>query len=177
MSPRFQWAESICARGDIFPRNEWSKNYHGWIFAIKFAQFSLLPLLCPIWTSQRMEQCFSTCGSVFSKTLDYVRTHHMFSRILNFLFSIGFLSIQITVILAFHNLFWFLCVDHVIWKSRRMLKLVLNIQLFLLLYFFHVVLKCILGHLQELEKVGWFNYKTCRAICPSFQSSKKQKRK
>ena len=51
-----------------------------------------------------MEQCFSTCGSVFPKTLDYVRTHHMFSRILNFYF----FSIQIKVILAFHNLFWFL---------------------------------------------------------------------
>ena len=34
--------------------------------------------------------------------------------------------------------------------------------------------KCILEHLQDLEKVGWFHYKV---IHPSFQSSRKQKSK
>ena len=28
--------------------------------------------------------------------------------------------------------------------------------------------KCILRHIQNLEKVGWFNFKTYTAICPSF---------
>ena len=49
-----------------------------------------------------------------SDDLVFVRTHHMFSRIQNFLFVIVFSEIffvfliQITVILAFYNLFWFL---------------------------------------------------------------------
>ena len=38
----------------------------------------------------------------------YVRVHHMFSRILNFLFVIGFLGKRFvfSIILAFYNLFW-----------------------------------------------------------------------
>ena len=38
--------------------------------------------------------------------------------------------------------------------GRQMLKLVLNIKLFLLLRFFSAVIKCFLGHLKDLEKVG-----------------------
>ena len=58
-----------------------------------------------------------------------------------------------------------------------MLKLVLNIKLYLLLCFFNVVLKCILGHLQDFKKVGRFHYKNDRATHSSFQSNKTQKSK
>ena len=61
-----------------------------------------------------------------------------------------------------------LCMDYIIWTGLQMLKLLLNSKLFLLFCFF----QCTLGHLQDLEKVG-----DCRAICPSFQSSKTQKSK
>ena len=43
--------------------------------------------------------------------------------------------------------------------------------------FFIDIVKCILGHLQDLEKGGWFHYKNCRVIHPSYQSSKTQKSK
>ena len=53
---------------------------------------------------------FARKDTEFMQQVDYVRVHHMFSRILNFLFVIVFsrnflFSIRITVILAFCNLF------------------------------------------------------------------------
>ena len=59
------------------------------------------------------------------------------------------------------NKIWNQCMDHVIWT---ILKLVLKNERFLLLCFFNVAVKCNLGHLQGLEKVGWFHWKTCRAV-------------
>ena len=40
-----------------------------------------------------------------------------------------------------------------------MLKLVSNIERFLLLCFLNFTLRCILGHLQDIEKVEWFQKK------------------
>ena len=39
--------------------------------------------------------------------------------------------------------------------------------------FFTDAVICILGHLQDLKMVGWFDYKTCPGVDPSSQSSKK----
>ena len=63
--------------------------------------------------------------------------------------------------------------NHVIVTGRWMLKLVLNIKWFLLLCFLNSVVKCILGHLQDLEKIGWLQHKTCPAIGSSFWYSRK----
>ena len=43
--------------------------------------------------------------------------------------------------------------------------------------FLSVVMKCILGHLQNLEKVAGFYYKPWAAIQPPFQPCRKQKSK
>ena len=67
--------------------------------------------------------------------------------------------------------------DHVIYTGHWMLKFVSNIKTFLLLCFFNVAVKCILGRLQDIDKYGWFQYRYCRAIHPSFRSSKKQESK
>ena len=44
------------------------------------------------------------------------------------------------------------------------------------LCFFNVAVKRILGHLQGLEKVGWFHYQTSPVIRSSFWSSRKNKK-
>ena len=42
---------------------------------------------------------------------------------------------------------------------------------------FLIMLYFILGHLQDLEKVWWFCYKTFSVICPAFRSSKNKRNK
>ena len=54
-----------------------------------------------------------------------------------------------------------------------MLKLVLNIKWFLT---FYVPMKFILGQLQDLEKIAWFQHKTCTAIRSFFWHGKNQEK-
>ena len=48
------------------------------------------------------------------------------------------------------------------------LEICVDYRMILVVVFFNVAVKSILGHLQDLDKVGLFHYKTCTGIRPSF---------
>ena len=68
----------------------------------------------------------------------------------------------------------FLCVDHVIWTGREMLKLVLNIKTLLC---FQCFCEMHFWASSKSRKGLVISLKKCRTISPSFQSSKTQKSK
>ena len=59
--------------------------------------------------------------------------------------------------------------------SDRVLNVEIGVeyQMIFVVVFFNDSVKCILGHLQDLEKVGWFHCKTCPVIHSSFRIQQK----
>ena len=65
------------------------------------------------------------------------------------------------------------CVDHVIWNVEIGVEYQM---IFVVVFFFMMLWNAFWCIFQDLEKVGWFHYKTCPAIRRPFRSSRKQKK-
>ena len=56
-------------------------------------------------------------------------------------------------------------------------KIGVEYQMILIVVCFNDAVQFNFGHLQDVERVGWFHYKTCTAICTFFNPAENKKRK